>query len=64
MSYRGPKLVAMESRKEANKMPADWQPSPELQAITDRILSMPVGDRLRQIEAEAHFFANIRPLDD
>jgi hypothetical protein len=27
------------------------------------ILAMPVGDRLRQIEAESDFFSSIRPTD-
>jgi hypothetical protein len=41
-----------------------WTSDPKLRAQTERILSMPVIDRLRQLEAEANFFARIRPLDD
>lgn len=33
-------------------------------ATTEMILSMPIHDRLRQIEAEANFFSSIRPLED
>jgi hypothetical protein len=36
----------------------------KLRAITEQILSMPIDDRLRQLEAEANFFATIRPLDE
>ena len=36
---------------------------PKLRAQTERILSMPVGDRLRQLEEEANFFLSLRPLD-
>jgi hypothetical protein len=43
---------------------ADWESNPKLRAMTDQILSMPVEARLRQIEAEANFFSNVRPLDD
>lgn len=37
--------------------------SPKLRAQVDIILSQPVGERLRQIEAEAAFFDLLRPLD-
>lgn len=43
---------------------ADWESNPKLRAMTDQILSMPVEDRLRQIEAEANFFAAVKSLDD
>ena len=36
----------------------------KLRAQTEMILAMPVADRLRQLEAEANFFASVRPLDD
>lgn len=41
----------------------NWKSDPKLRVMTERILSMPVEDRLRQIEEEADFFANVRPLD-
>jgi hypothetical protein len=40
----------------------EWVSDPKLRAQTDRILSMRVTDRLRQLEAEANFFDSIRPL--
>jgi len=36
---------------------------PKLIAISAQITSMPIDARLRQIEAEANFFAGVRPLD-
>jgi hypothetical protein len=36
---------------------------PKLRAQTERILAMPIHDRLRQIEEEANFFLSVRPLD-
>lgn len=36
---------------------------PKLVAISAQITSMPIDARLRQIEAEANFFAGVRPLD-
>ena len=36
----------------------------KLRAQTEMILAMPVADRLRQLEAEANFFASVRPLTD
>jgi hypothetical protein len=36
---------------------------PKLRATTEVILSMPVDDRLRQLEAESSFFSSIRPID-
>jgi len=36
----------------------------KLRAQTEMILAMPVADRLRQLEAEANFFASVRPLYD
>jgi hypothetical protein len=40
-----------------------WVSDAKLRALTDMILAMPVGDRLRQIEANANFFLSVRPLD-
>ena len=37
---------------------------PKLRALSEQTLAMPVADRLRQIQAEADFFASVRPLDD
>ena len=37
---------------------------PKLRAQTERILAMPIHDRLRQIEEEANFFLTVKPLDD
>lgn len=36
----------------------------KLRAQSEMTLAMPVADRLRQLEAEANFFASVRPLDD
>ena len=36
---------------------------PKLVAIGQQITSMPVDARLRRIEAEASFFAEVRPVD-
>lgn len=36
---------------------------PKLLAISRQITSMPIDARLHQIEAEANFFAGVRPLD-
>ena len=41
-----------------------WSSDAKLRAITEMILAMPVDERLRQLEAEADFFASVRPLDD
>ena len=48
-----------ESKAELVDRPSD----PKLRAQTDRILAMPIHDRLRQIEEEANFFLSVRPLD-
>jgi len=37
---------------------------PKLRAITEMIISQPVEQRLRQLEAEANFFLSARPLPD
>ena len=42
---------------------AEYTSDPKLRAMTEMILAMPVGDRLRQLEAEANFFSSVRPLD-
>jgi hypothetical protein len=42
----------------------DRESDPKLRAVTDMILAMPVEDRLVQLEAEANFFASVRPLAD
>ncbi|HVJ96844.1 MAG TPA: hypothetical protein VNC41_08430 [Acidimicrobiia bacterium] len=44
--------------------PAGDAAGAKARATTEMILAMPVGDRLRQIEAEANFFSSVRPLDD
>jgi hypothetical protein len=48
-----------ESKAGLNERKSD----PKLRAQTDRILAMPIHDRLRQIEEEANFFLSVRPLD-
>ncbi len=40
----------------------DKQRQIKLRAMTDQILSVPVGDRLRQIEEEANFFSTTKPV--
>jgi hypothetical protein len=50
-----------ESSAAADSTPPD---DAKLRAVTDMILAMPVDARLRQLEAEANFFASARPLDD
>jgi hypothetical protein len=52
--------------RRAEQRPETAYPSfdPKLRATTEMILSMPVDDRLRQLEAESKLFASIRPLDD
>jgi hypothetical protein len=44
--------------------PRERLSDPKLRAQTERILAMPVADRLRQLEEEANFFLSVRPLDD
>lgn len=56
-------MVRMDKVAAAKKMD-DRVSDPKLRVMTDRILSMPVTDRLRQLEEEASFFASVRPLDD
>ena len=52
-------------RINASKARLRQRPSdPKLRAATDRILAMPIDERLRQIEEEANFFLSVRPLDD
>ena len=53
---------ALQSSERARSA-ASWESDPKLRVITDMILDMPVGDRLRQIEANANFFSSVRPLD-
>jgi len=48
-----------ESKAAINERRSD----PKLRAQTERILAMPIHDRLRQIEEEANFFLSVRPLD-
>ncbi len=36
---------------------------PKLRGISQQILSLTVDARLRQLEAEANFFAQLRPVD-
>jgi hypothetical protein len=42
---------------------SNWRSDPKLRAQTERILSMPIEDRLRQLEEEANFFLSIKPLN-
>ena len=42
---------------------SDFETDAKLRAISRQILSSTVDDRLRQIEAEAAFFASVRRLD-
>jgi hypothetical protein len=39
-----------------------WQSDPGLRVQVDAILALSPDDRVRMIEAEAAFFADIRPL--
>ena len=51
---------AVERVPEPEERPSD----PKLRAQSEMILAMPSDDRIRQIEAEANFFASVRPIDD
>jgi hypothetical protein len=61
---RPPNTMVVMDKVAAAKNMHDRVSDPKLRAMTDRILSMPVTDRLRQLEEEANFFASVRPLDD
>ena len=50
-------------RGQMAKRSREYTSNPKLRAQTEMILSMPVDDRLRQLEAEANFFSSVRPLD-
>ena len=43
---------------------AERRSDPKLRALTEMILAMSIDDRIRQIEAEANFFASVRRVDD
>ena len=48
------------AKRQLNERKSD----PKLRAQTERILSMPIEDRIRQLEEEANFFLSARPVDD
>ena len=53
------------SAVDGDSEPEQPRPSdPRLRAQSDMILATPIDDRIRQIEAEANFFASVRPIDD
>jgi hypothetical protein len=52
------------SRRDFEAGPSERLSDPKLRAQTERILAMPVGERLRQLEEEANFFSSVRALAD
>ena len=44
--------------------PSERVSDPKLRAETERILAMPIEERLREIEEEANSVSPVRPLDD
>ncbi len=47
----------------SNDFKNDWKSDPKLKIQTERILSMPVIDRLIQLEEEANFFSKIKQIN-
>jgi hypothetical protein len=62
-SIRDADESARRARRERTPHKSDAPVDPKLRATTEMILSMPVDDRLRHLEAESSFFSSIRPLD-
>lgn len=50
--------------RNAKSQLSERKSDPKLRAQTERILAMPFGDRVRQLEEEANFFLSARPLED